>query len=258
VPRNSDELPAKVNVLFGVIVIAVGFLAILLIHSSKASANENHDRLALSEPIVLGELDKDTDLRPVIEDNNEYIRDCFKPAEESGDLLPCGRVVIKFVVNRDGQVSSAKVNSTSLREPVVEACLCSVFEQMTFPRSHIGGITIVTQDIAYGQRPIQERPDLPDIRPSLNGPPQGSGNRYEFLPREADTQIEILDQEVEDAKQAVNDAQIFFNNMAMLSHEDPHKGSLLTIAFTDLEEAQEIHKEAVLARDRYLRGVGRP
>ena len=254
--KESDEQRAREGTLFVVMLIAIVFFAILFIDSAKADGQETQGQLILEHPILLGNLDKENDLRPVIEENIGFIHACFEPALHE-DPEVYGRVVIKFTINRYGDVGSAKVNSTSLHNDVVEACLCSVFQQMDFPSPEGGGLVIVTQGVSIGQRPTDPDQISPELAPRLIGPPQGSGIRWDLLPREEDPHLIALDQAVDEADKAVKDARTFFNTVAVMPHDDPHRVNLLTQAFKDLEEAIDNHEETVKARDAYLDQIGR-
>jgi len=247
----DEHSPHEITV-FAVMVIVIAFMAILLFSSVKANAQEAPGQLTLGDPILLGDLDKETDLRPVIEDNLEYLHGCYDHALLEKVPALYGRTVIKFVINGYGQVSSSRVNTTSLHDSMVEACLCAVFDQMIFPPPRKGGIVIVTQCLTIGQRPVRSDQFYHELSPTLVGPPITTGS-YNLLPRAEDAYLIALEQEVEEAKQAMSDARTFFNTMAMLPQEDQHKVRLLTDAFSKLEKAIDRHEAATQARDAYLR-----
>ena len=54
-----------------------------------------------------------------------------------------GRVVTKFVIGTDGNVTTARTHATSVAHAVVEDCLARRMEQMSFPAPKGGGIVIV-------------------------------------------------------------------------------------------------------------------
>ncbi|MFH1315741.1 MAG: AgmX/PglI C-terminal domain-containing protein [Candidatus Uhrbacteria bacterium] len=246
-----DEHSPHEIIVFAVMIIVIVFMAILLFGSVKADAQEAPGQLTLGDPILLGDLDKEADLRPVIEDNLEYLYGCYDHALNQDPEL-YGRTVIKYIITDDGTVSSVKVNTTSLHDEMTETCLCTVFKQMVFPPPRESGIVIVTQALTIGKRPARSGQLYAELSPALNGPPRTVGS-YDLLPREEDQYLTALEQEVEAAEKAVNNARTLFNTMALLPQEDPHKVKLLTESFSELEKAIDRHEAAIEACDEYRR-----
>ena len=58
---------------------------------------------------------------------------------------------MKFVFARDGTVSSAKVDGTSMNNAVVENCLCERFTRLQFPTPK-NGIVIVKYPFVFNAR----------------------------------------------------------------------------------------------------------
>ena len=58
-------------------------------------------------------------------------------------------IVIKFVIAKDGSVSSAKTNTTSMNNPIVENCICQRFMRLKFPKPKGGGIVIVAYPFTF-------------------------------------------------------------------------------------------------------------
>jgi len=59
-----------------------------------------------------------------------------------------GEIVVKFVVEADGSVSSATAEEATLPDEVVD-CILGVFDQMVFPEPTNGGIVISTYPFVF-------------------------------------------------------------------------------------------------------------
>ncbi len=103
--------------------------------------------MSTGDPIILGALDKSV-IDRVIKQHLAQIRYCYqKELNKNPGLM--GKIVIKFVIAKDGSVSSAKVNSTSMNNPIVENCICQRFMRFQFPQPKGGGIVIVTYPFVF-------------------------------------------------------------------------------------------------------------
>ncbi len=100
-----------------------------------------------SEPIILGALDKDIIAR-IIGDNVESIRDCYQNFLKASPNL-AGKLVVKFVIAKDGTVSSAVTKSSTLGSPEVEACINHAVMGFVFPEPRGGGIVIVSYPFLF-------------------------------------------------------------------------------------------------------------
>lgn len=54
-----------------------------------------------------------------------------------------GRIAVKFVIDRDGQVTMASVAERSLEDASVAACVARAYEAMSFPKPEGGIVTVV-------------------------------------------------------------------------------------------------------------------
>jgi len=97
--------------------------------------------------IVMGSLDK-TVIQKVIQRHLNQIRYCYQ-RELTKDPDLAGRVVIKFVVARDGTVSSATVKSSTMGNNAVETCIAGRFMRFMFPEPAGGGIVIVSYPFVF-------------------------------------------------------------------------------------------------------------
>ena len=60
-----------------------------------------------------------------------------------------GKITIRFIIGKDGRVSMAKVQSSTMHNKIVENCVVRVFYQMAFPKPRGGGIVIVTYPFIF-------------------------------------------------------------------------------------------------------------
>lgn len=99
------------------------------------------------DPIILGAIDKSTVERIV----NQYlpqIKYCYEKELSKNPHL-FGKVVVKFVIDKDGSVSSAITKATTLNNATVETCICERFKKMKFPAPKGGGIGIVSYPFVF-------------------------------------------------------------------------------------------------------------
>ena len=103
--------------------------------------------MSTGDPIILGALDKSV-IDRVIKQHLSQIRYCYQKELNKNPGL-YGKIVIKFVISKDGSVSSAKTNSTSMNNPIVENCICQRFMRFKFPQPKGGGIVIVSYPFVF-------------------------------------------------------------------------------------------------------------
>ncbi len=60
-----------------------------------------------------------------------------------------GKVTVKFVIDGNGDVSSASTKSSTLESPAVEKCINGRFMRMEFPQPKKNGIVIVTYPFLF-------------------------------------------------------------------------------------------------------------
>ncbi|TVQ91783.1 MAG: FHA domain-containing protein [Deltaproteobacteria bacterium] len=99
------------------------------------------------DPIILGALDRAL-IDAVIKRHMNQIRYCYQRELTKNPSLQ-GKLVIKFVIAKDGSVSSANTKSTTLNTPTVENCVVSRFMNMQFPEPKGGGIVIVSYPFIF-------------------------------------------------------------------------------------------------------------
>jgi len=106
--------------------------------------------LAAESPTILGSLDKSL-IDAVIKRNLNQIRYCYeRELTKSPDLS--GKIVVKFVVNADGTVSKATIDSTTMNSPAVENCISRRFLRFRFPQPKGGGIVIIKYPFVFNSK----------------------------------------------------------------------------------------------------------
>lgn len=93
------------------------------------------------DPIILGALDKAL-IDAVIKRNMASIRYCYQKELTKNPSLG-GKITEKFVIAKDGTVSSATTGSSTMNNPAVESCINGRFQKFQFPEPKGGGIVIV-------------------------------------------------------------------------------------------------------------------
>jgi len=91
------------------------------------------------EALVEGGLDRDQ-IRAVIERHQGEVIYCYEKGLQVQSGLS-GRVAIRWVINGAGRVSTAGVESTSLRSAKVENCIVSHLRNWKFPKP-VGGVNV--------------------------------------------------------------------------------------------------------------------
>lgn len=94
------------------------------------------------EPKILGTLNND-DITQVVEGHMAAIRYCYQRELISKPSL-AGGLVVKFVVARDGSVSTAGIKSSTVGDSKVENCVAHRFRRFRFPEPPGGGIVVVS------------------------------------------------------------------------------------------------------------------
>ncbi len=103
------------------------------------------------EATVLGALDKGV-IQQVIQRHMNELRYCYQ-RELTQDPSLAGRVEVKFVVARDGTVSSASVASSTLGNQAVDSCIVGRFLRFRFPEPRGGGIVVVRYPFVFQAAP---------------------------------------------------------------------------------------------------------
>ncbi len=99
------------------------------------------------DPIILGALDKSL-IDAVIKRHMNQIRYCYQRELTKNPSLG-GKVVVKFVIAKDGSVSKASIKSSSMGSKAVESCITGRFMRFQFPEPKGGGIVIVSYPFIF-------------------------------------------------------------------------------------------------------------
>jgi len=99
------------------------------------------------EEVILGKLDKDV-IDAVIKRNLNQVRYCYQRELTKVPTLE-GKIVVKFVIAKDGTVPSAVTKSSTMASPAVEECVNGRFMHMQFPAPTGGGIVIVSYPFSF-------------------------------------------------------------------------------------------------------------
>ncbi len=119
--------------------------------SSGGSFGTSAGVMSTGDPIVLGALDK-TLIDAVLERHMAQLRYCYiREQQDIPDLS--GKIIVKFVIAKDGSVSSANTKSSTMNNGAVEQCLNSRFMRFQFPLPKGGGIVIVSYPFIFSPEP---------------------------------------------------------------------------------------------------------
>ncbi len=99
------------------------------------------------DPIILGALDKSL-IDAVIKRNMSQIRYCYQRELTKNPALG-GKITVKFVIAKDGTVSSATTKTTTMNNSAVESCINGRFMRFQFPEPKGGGIVIVSYPFIF-------------------------------------------------------------------------------------------------------------
>src|SRR5690606_39948346 len=85
-------------------------------------------------------------IQKVVREQSHLLRACYVAGLEREPALT-GRVVTRFVINREGAVSAAGVDDTStLEDQEVRSCVTRVFLGLVFPKPEGGVVSVVYPD----------------------------------------------------------------------------------------------------------------
>jgi hypothetical protein len=103
------------------------------------------------DPIILGALDKSLIAR-VVKRNMNQIKYCYSRQLNANPALN-GKIVVKFVISRDGSVSQAKTHSSTMTGGgAVQSCINQRFLRFQFPEPKGGGIVIVKYPFLFSPK----------------------------------------------------------------------------------------------------------
>lgn len=120
--------------------------------SSAGGLGAKKDRsvkISQGKPIILGSLDKEI-IRRVVREHMNQIRYCYERELTRTPGL-YGKVQMKWIINGQGRVQSAKVDQTTMKNKTVETCMGRKIRTWKFPKPKGGGIVIVNYPFVFKQ-----------------------------------------------------------------------------------------------------------
>jgi hypothetical protein len=102
------------------------------------------------DPIIIGALDKSL-IDRVIKRHMNQIKYCYQ-RELSKDPNLGGKITMKFVIAKDGSVSKASTQKSTMGSSTVESCINRRFQRFKFPEPKDGGIVIVSYPFVFAPK----------------------------------------------------------------------------------------------------------
>ena len=119
----------------------------LLDDAHKARVSEELSKVTLPKPTVRidavdvnGRLPPEV-IRRIVRQHFGQVKSCYEKGLASSPTLT-GRVVVSFVIGRDGNVSTASERDSDLPDPSVRQCIVRVFQGLSFPAPEGGIVTV--------------------------------------------------------------------------------------------------------------------
>ena len=110
-------------------------------------AEEDVSGPLLGDPLVLGAIPP-SEIVAVLRQQQGLIRACYTEALQQNPTLS-GKLVVKFYIDPAGEVSRARVKSSTLNDTAVEQCVTNHLTQMQFPKPDGGGIVTVSYPLRF-------------------------------------------------------------------------------------------------------------
>lgn len=105
-------------------------------------AEGNRSQLAIEDPRYNGRVDP-TVVQKIVRSSFDHLRKCYENTLAKSPTLS-GRLVLRFVIMRDGSVSHAEVAPESMvRDEDLERCVLAKISRLKFPRPQDGIVTVV-------------------------------------------------------------------------------------------------------------------
>lgn len=105
------------------------------------------EKVSSEQAVIMGALNRCT-IDSYVRKSVDEIKKCYEN-ELVKDPKIAGRVVINFIISASGDVSSSKVQRTSMNNPKVEKCTAEVVKKIKFPKPKGGGIVIVNYPFLF-------------------------------------------------------------------------------------------------------------
>ena len=98
-------------------------------------------------PAIMGHLSR-AEIEPVVKRNLNQLHYCYQRELVKTPRL-AGKITVKFVIVKDGSVSTASTKSSTMHCPAVETCINARFMRFTFPEPKSGGLVIVSYPFTF-------------------------------------------------------------------------------------------------------------
>ena len=115
--------------------------------TDKRSDETDKRKYVGKEAVVTGAIDT-TVIDAYIRRNLVHIRDCYVKELKNNPKI-AGRVLINFIISASGDVSSSKVQRTTLNNAELENCVAEQVKKIKFPKPKGGGIVIVNYPFTF-------------------------------------------------------------------------------------------------------------
>jgi hypothetical protein len=113
----------------------------------RDNSGPSSDATRDSEPTVTGTLDREL-IRQVVHRNRNQVRYCYESQLSTHPNL-AGKVTLGFVIGRTGQVTSARIQSSTVKSPELLECLVTRFKTWAFPKPKGGGVVTVAYPLTF-------------------------------------------------------------------------------------------------------------
>ena len=110
--------------------------------SGYGSGGKKRGRVAAATATTSGSGIPTEVIQRIVRSNISTIQACYEKAMTKAPAL-AGKVLVKFVINADGSVSSAAASDTNITDADMVSCVCGAVRRMAFPQPD-GGAMVVT------------------------------------------------------------------------------------------------------------------
>ncbi len=120
-----------------------------LVAETSITRSDGPGLVSVEDAITMGGIDK-SEIDKVIKRHMNSIRYCYSRELTKTPSL-AGKISVKFIIAKDGSVSSSTIAQSSMGSPAVESCLTGRFLRMQFPPLKGGGIAVVKYPLVFAQ-----------------------------------------------------------------------------------------------------------
>ncbi len=105
--------------------------------------------VAIEDPIMMGGIDRSA-VDAVVKRHMSQIRYCYTRELNRTPGL-AGKVSVKFIIAKDGSVSSSSIGKSTMGNERVESCIKGRFLHMAFPALRGGGIAVINYPFVFAE-----------------------------------------------------------------------------------------------------------